>query len=147
MLRAMHPQYGELILNLFEPVAANAVGCVLAGCDVRGLQLGEAGYARIAEGLAGSAPHALARKLEDAADAVCAELAVDDGAARVYVRRLAGQLAPRVATALRCRSLEGVFVAGARRPRRVPQPAAETVLASRARAWRRPARGAARRSR
>ena len=73
-------------------------------------QLDEAGYARIAEGFAGSAPHALARKLEDAANAVCAELAVDDGAARAYVRRLAGQLAPRVATALRCRSLEGVFV-------------------------------------
>ena len=107
LLRAVHPQYGELILNLFEPVAANAVGCVLAGCDVRSLQLDEAGYARIAEGLAGSAPHALARKLEDAANAVCAELAVDDGAARAYVRRLAGQLAPRVATALRCRSLEG----------------------------------------
>ncbi|GAA6487622.1 hypothetical protein K270103H11_01890 [Gordonibacter urolithinfaciens] len=110
LLRAVHPQYGELILNLFEPVAANAVGCMLAGCDVRGLQLDEAGCARIAEGLAGSAPHALARKLEAAADAVCAELAVDDGAARAYVRRLAGQLAPRVATALRCRSLEGVFV-------------------------------------
>ena len=29
---------------------------------------------------------------------------------RASVRRLAGQLAPRVATALRCRSLEGVFV-------------------------------------
>lgn len=110
LLHAVHPQYGELILNLFEPIAANAVGCALAGCDVRGLRLDEAGYARIAEGLAGSAPQALARKLEGAADAACAELAVDDDATRASVRRLAGQLAPRVAMALRCRSLEGVFV-------------------------------------
>ena len=71
LLRAVHPQYGELILNLFEPVAANAVGCALAGCDVRGLQLDEAGYVRIADGLAGCAPRVLARKLEEAADAAC----------------------------------------------------------------------------
>lgn len=110
LLRAVHPQYGELILNLFEPVAANAVGCALAGCDVRGLQLDEAGYARIVDALAGRAPQSLMRKLEDAADAVCAELDEDDEATHAYVRRLAGQMAPRVATALRCRSLEGVFV-------------------------------------
>ena len=106
----MHPQCGELILNLFEPVAANAVGCALAGCDVRGLQLDEAGYARIADGLAGCAPRVLARKLGEAADAACDDLAVDDGPMRASVRRLGEQLAPRVATALRCRSLEGVFV-------------------------------------
>ena len=110
LLRAVHPQYGELILNLFEPVAANAVGCALAGCDVRGLQLDEAGYVRIADGLAGCAPRVLARKLEEAADAACDDLAINDGPMRASVRRLAGQLAPRVATALRCRSLEGVFV-------------------------------------
>lgn len=110
LLRAVHPQYGELVLNLFEPVAANAVGCALAGCDVRGLQLDEAGYVRIADGLAGCAPRVLARKLGDAADAACDDLAVDDGPTRASLRRLGEQLAPRVATALRCRSLEGVFV-------------------------------------
>ena len=98
------------MLNLFEPVAANAVGCALAGCDVRGLRLDEAGYVRIADGLAGCAPRVLARKLGDAADAACDDLAVDDGPTRASLRRLGEQLAPRVATALRCRSLEGVFV-------------------------------------
>ncbi len=115
VLCAVHPQYGELIVNLFEPVAANAVGCALAGCDVSGLLVDAAGYARIADTFRAAPPAQWTRLLEAAANRACDAVGLntpEDDDVRACVRTLAGGLVSRVRVALRHGTLEGVFVAG-----------------------------------
>ncbi|RDB61346.1 hypothetical protein C1878_11545 [Gordonibacter sp. 28C] len=113
VLRAVHPGYGELILNLFEPVATNAVGCALAGCDVRGLRVDDAGYERIAASLRGKSARQVRVALENAAARACDEAGLrpsDDEPVRGYVERLASGLTPQVRNALAHDALTGVFV-------------------------------------
>lgn len=113
VLRRVHPAYGELIVNLFEPVAANAVGCVLAGGDVRGLCVGEGGRARIARLLTDRSTAERRELLVGAADRACDELGLrgpDEEAARELARWAAAGLEPRLDNALRHGSLDGVFV-------------------------------------
>lgn len=113
LLRAVHPQYGELLLNLFEPIAVNAVGCALAGCDVRALRVGDAGRERIAEMLKGCSASERRTLLANAAVAACDALglrASDADDVRTLVRWTAVGLTPRLANALRHGSLDGVFV-------------------------------------
>lgn len=113
VLRRVHPEYGELIVNLFEPVAANALGCALAGCDVRALRVGEEGRARIARLLAGRSAGERRALLCAAADEACDELGLcgsDAAEMRELVRWTASGLVPRLDSALRRESLDGVFL-------------------------------------
>lgn len=113
VLRRVHPAYGELIVNLFEPVATNAVGCALAGVDVRGLCVGEGGRARIGRLLADRSAAERRELLVGAADRACDALGLcgfDEEAARELVRWAAADLVPRLDNALRHVSLDGVFV-------------------------------------
>lgn len=113
LLRSVHPDYGELILNLFEPVAVQALGCVLTECDVRALRIDDTARAQIADGLAGRSSQALRSLLEDAAERACERLGLRepcDLPVREYVRDLAAGLAPRVHSVLRSGGLEGVFL-------------------------------------
>lgn len=113
LLRSIHPAYGELILNLFEPVAVNAVGCALAECDVRALCVDDAGRDRIVDAVKECTPRHLRSLLEDAADRACESLKLresHDLPVRAYVRDVATALVPRVRNALRHDSLAGVFL-------------------------------------
>ena len=113
VLRRVHPAYGELIVNLFEPVATNAVGCALANSDVRFLRVGEEGRARIAQLLASRSAGERRTLLREAADGACDELGLcgsDAEATRELVRWTADGLVPRLGNALRHESLDGVFV-------------------------------------
>lgn len=113
VLRRVHPAYGELVVNLFEPVATNAVGCALAGGDVRVLRVGEGGRARIARLLADRSAAERRELLVGAADRACDELGLrgsDEEAARELARWAAAGLVPRLDNALRHGSLDGVFV-------------------------------------
>lgn len=109
LLRNVHPEYGELILNLFEPIATNAIGCTLAGCDVRKLYLDDEARARIASALEGLAGARLQRVLVAAAERTGAALTVDADT-QAYLSSLARRLTPRVELALRHHSLSGVFL-------------------------------------
>lgn len=113
VLRRVHPAYGELIVNLFEPVAINAVGCALAGCDVRGLSVGEEGWARIVQLLSEHSASERRGLLVEAAANVCEGLGLwgsDAETVRMLVRSAAVGLVPRLDNALRHESLDGVFV-------------------------------------
>lgn len=113
VLRRVHPDYGELIVNLFEPVAINAVGCMLAGCEIRKLQVGKEGRARIARLLAGRSASERRVLLVDAARAACDKLGLRDPdveAVRASVRHAANGLVPRLDNALRHETLDGIFV-------------------------------------
>lgn len=97
ILRAVHPEYGELIVNLFEPVAACALGCALAGCPVRPL-VADAAASELAHGV-----------LSGAAAKICAELRIQDAETVRLLHHAAAELAPRAVMALRTGGLSGVF--------------------------------------
>lgn len=108
LLGAFHPQYGELILNLFEPVATCAIGCALAGGKVRSLHLDADGRTHLRAALEGQSRSELSQTLGVAAARACQELRADDEEAR-YLAQLASGLVPRVGAALQRGGLEGVF--------------------------------------
>lgn len=113
VLRAIHLSYGELILNVFEPVAINAVGCALAGRTVRTLQIGDADRDGIASLLEDLSAQQKCELLKSAATTACDAVGLRGDTAedvRAYVHRLAVNLLPRIDNALRHHALAEVFV-------------------------------------
>ena len=110
VLTRVQPDYSELLINLYEPVATNAIGLAVIGRDPRGLRIGDEARAEIARLLAPLSEAARGKALRDAAARACEALALDDASAREYLRELASELLPRVEVALAHGDLRGVFV-------------------------------------
>jgi hypothetical protein len=110
VLACASPDYIELLVNLYEPVAVNAIGLALVGEDVRGLAIGDEVRERIAERLRPLGKATRERLLREAAAAVCEARGVRDASAREYLRALVPELLPRVAVGLAYGSLRGVWV-------------------------------------
>lgn len=60
------------MLNLYEPVAVNAIGLALAGGDIRDLDISEQERARIRGIMAADSEKAALNRLHGAAQSVCA---------------------------------------------------------------------------
>jgi hypothetical protein len=100
----------ELLINLYEPVATNAIGLVLAGKDPVGLLIVDEDRAEIARRLGSVAEAEQGRVIREAALEVCDALGVEGRGAREYLCELAPELLPRVAVGLAHGGLRGVFV-------------------------------------
>jgi hypothetical protein len=96
LLRRVHPHYGELLVSLYEPVAANVVGLSLLGGGEGLLEISPAQGARIYAQLsalpAEEGPAALAQAARDAS----ARLRLTDGAQVAYLTAAARALYPRL---------------------------------------------------
>lgn len=113
VLRRIHPHYKELLINLFEPVATNALGCALAGCEVSVLRVDTEARVHLAQVFAGVSRSGLGQLFDGAATTVCAQAGLSkkgDKAAEEYLRKFAVVLADRVHAALPRQSLEGIFL-------------------------------------
>lgn len=110
ILTACHEDYGELIMNLFEPIASCALGCALAGCDAHALTLEDDGFRRLRDrvGMEGEG-NRLADMMDAAADRVVEQLAIENVPTRHYLDRLARSLVPRIRVARQHGGLAGVF--------------------------------------
>lgn len=96
LLRAVHPAYRELLINLYEPIAINAVGLALAGGDVRCLRATDEDRACIAEVVKGKSAAEVSRLLGEAAADVCEKLGISDEQGRGYLARTAANVRPRL---------------------------------------------------
>lgn len=110
VLTRVSPDFAELLINLYEPVATNAIGRALLARDPRPLRLAEEDRAAIAALLAPLSAAGRERALREGADAACDALGIADDAARDYLRALAGELLPRVELGLARGDLSGVWV-------------------------------------
>ncbi len=99
LLRRVHPGYGELLINLYEPVAANVVGLNLLGGGETLLEISAAQGARIRDLLLASGDAAALAALEHAAMAACERLDITDAASVRYLKVAARALYPRVKAA------------------------------------------------
>jgi len=110
LLDAYYPDYKGLLINLYEPIATNAIGLALIDSDPLKLDISSQEQERIAAIL-----EPLPRKqsicaLHSAASSVCSTLKIRRPVVRQYLRRLAAGLYPRIHAALSVGNLDGVFL-------------------------------------
>jgi len=110
LLESYCPDWQGLLINLYEPVAANALGLALLGRDVRALDISDEVRDKIAGTLAPLSEDTLRGALGDAAAKACAMLNLRDTGARDYLARTADALCPRLDTALSSGGLDGIFL-------------------------------------
>jgi len=119
LLECSCPEYRELLVNIYEPVAVNAVGRLLLGKDVRGLDISTDEQARLADYFRSLAQDEARKELRSAADRVCSELRITDSASCAYLRQTTLELYPRIKTAIAGGSLEEIFPSLRREPMEV----------------------------
>lgn len=105
------PDYQGLLINLFEPVAVNALGLALLGEDPRFLSVSpslrgklETQFARLTEAESDAA-------LSAGAESLCTDLGIQNRQTVRYLNGLALGLRPRLRAALTGGTLEYVFLA------------------------------------
>ncbi len=96
LLGRVSPDFRELLINLCESVAANAVGLALLGCDLRPLQITPAQAAEIHTQLSTLPPAAARARLREAAGSVCDMLKMTDDQSRDYLCKIAETFYPRL---------------------------------------------------
>lgn len=119
LLKSSYPEYRELLVNIYEPVAVNAIGRVLLGKDVRGLDISADERARLADYFRSLAQDEASKELRAAADRVCSELGITDPASCAYLRQTTLELYTRIKTAIAGGGLEEVFPSLRREPMEV----------------------------
>lgn len=109
VLERSSPDYVDLLLSLYEPVAANAIARALVGEDPRQLLLSEEERAEAVSRLKPLGEPARGRVLYEAALAACETLGVKERGAREYLCALVPELLPRIEVSIDG-DLGGVFV-------------------------------------
>lgn len=109
LLKCSCPDYRGLLINLYEPAAANALGLILIGADPFSLDVTAAYQASLAALLKPLSEEKLSSSLSSAAARLCRALDLSDAAAQDYLKQTAFELAPRVAAALPSGDLGGIF--------------------------------------
>lgn len=98
------------LINLFEPVAVNALGLTLLGREACGLHLGPEALALLNRQLDALSPRQLSATLDKAAKTLSAVLGLTAEANQSYLRAVAAGLAPRLLELRGTPGLEGVFL-------------------------------------
>ena len=116
LLERWCPGYRELLVNLFEPVFAVALGLELLGREPGPLTLGKEDLEELGELFRDGSRRGLDDLLCGAADRLAVRLEFNGRESREYLRACAAELTPRIATARDVGGLEGIFtpVDGAR---------------------------------
>ena len=101
------PDYRGLLINLYEPIAVNALGLALLGDDPRSLTVSPPRRQRLEWLFAGLPVPEQKRILDAGAAALCTALDIRSAALRSYVQATALALGPRLASA---QTLEYMFL-------------------------------------
>lgn len=108
LLQSHCPDYRGLLVNLYEPVASNAVGRALLGKEVLDLALSDEDRSALSARFGRWSAEEAFAALCAAADEACRQLAIGSGALPAYLRRTAAGLIPRIEAA--SGNLDGVFL-------------------------------------
>lgn len=110
LLESYCSDYIGLLINIYEPIAANAVGLALLREDVKGLTISNSDNERLTKFFEPLSATPAKKALNEAADRVCAELGISDPSSVRYLRKTAEELYPRMDAALGQGNLSGVFL-------------------------------------
>lgn len=109
VLQSFCPDYRGLLINLYEPIAANTIGLAILGESICPLDIAWENRERLEklfEGRTGREVHAL---LQKGGQAVCGQMGIRQPEARRYLLEAAAQLEPRISATLSSGGLKGVF--------------------------------------
>lgn len=109
LLERLSPDFRELLVNLYEPVAANVTGLALFPLPEERLTITEAEADQLAARLLALPPREARSNLRDAARLAAGHLALPSGDAIAYLTQTAEDLYPRLSVG--CHSARGVFLA------------------------------------
>lgn len=110
LLRAYTPDYYGLLINLYEPAAANAVGLALLGQRPDELDIPPDARGELEELFAHKTMQEIRETLAAGARQLADMLAIQSPMAREYLRDCAKDLAPRIATTRDHGGLSGIFL-------------------------------------
>lgn len=96
LLRRTCPDYGELLVNLYEPVAANAIGLSLLGGGETLLEILSTQGEQIRDLLSRNTPHDAHALLQVATSEACRHLSITAPASKRYLTEAAEALYPRI---------------------------------------------------
>ncbi len=118
LLTNSFPEYRELLVNIYEPVAANALGCGLLHKRIGELDITAEERGQLAQFFRRLARQEVWPAMQKAADQVCRELSINDPPARSYYAETIRELAPRIETAIAAGGWENIFVSLQEEPTR-----------------------------
>lgn len=110
LLSCLYLGFWQLPVNLFEPVATNAVGLALLKKDPIGLDINREDEARLTKMFSSSDRGSAVKLLEGAAESAAAALGFVRPEQEDYLARFAIGLWPRIKSALPGGSLSGIFL-------------------------------------
>lgn len=110
LLSGYDKRYKDLLLNIFEHTLTNALGCALASCSVRGLNLQAEDIQLVARLLTDETEASIERKLSTAAEAVVKELEITNPALRKYISKSLSKIVLNIKQALRTNTVDQIFV-------------------------------------
>jgi hypothetical protein len=109
LLESHCPGYKVLLINLYEPVAVNAIGLAMLDGDILALDISERGRGELCECFQGWTKTRAIEELKRSADKLYHSLYTEDVQASEYLQRTAIELYPRIEAALTAGRFEGVF--------------------------------------
>ncbi len=107
LLEQYCPDYRGLLINLYEPIATNALGLTLLAEDVYQLDVSPWQARKLWSMFSSLSQKDLLRK---GAETLCSQLQLAPGASWDYLKDLGANLAPRIDALLETGTLEGVFL-------------------------------------
>ncbi|MBP8640129.1 MAG: hypothetical protein KBI01_04420 [Oscillospiraceae bacterium] len=110
LLNSYCSDYKGLLINLYEPIAVNAIGLTLLHEKSKGLGIASHHQQRLLELFETLTVTPAKKALVDAANRVCAELEISDPSSVRYLRKTAEELYPRIEAALPSGKLGGIFL-------------------------------------
>jgi len=110
LLESYCSDYIGLLINIYEPIAANAVGLALLQEDVKELSITASDSERLTRFFEPLSATPAKIALNEAADRVCTELGISDPSSVRYLRKTTEELYPRIEAALGRGSLDGIFL-------------------------------------
>jgi len=111
LLKCHCPDYRGLLINLYEPVAANAMGLALLDEDIFSLDVGADRQRRLVDLFKKCSKEEAIGRLKNAAGKVALRLGFEDAAFIEYLRQTSVDLYPRINAAAAAGWLGGVFIA------------------------------------
>ncbi|MDD6175139.1 MAG: DUF6179 domain-containing protein [Firmicutes bacterium] len=110
LLRAFCLDYRGLLINLYEPAAANAIGLTVCGDDPFSLNVSAHDRDRLQLQLEALSNSAQERLLDSSTEKLASQLQLQLPGAKEYLRQTAARLLPRIRTALQHQTLNGIFL-------------------------------------
>ncbi|MEN6325135.1 MAG: DUF6179 domain-containing protein, partial [Syntrophomonas sp.] len=110
LLKSYCPDYNGLLINIYEPVAVNALGLAILDGDIIALDIDDKGRSDLLAFFGSKSEEEALETLKQSADKVCHTLQLDDNEMREYLQKTASDLYYRIASALSSGGLDGIFL-------------------------------------